>query len=101
MTCWHPRMREGSRAKYLGIVDALEQDIIEGRIYPGTRLPSQRVIAGALAVDLSTVTRAFGEARRRGLICARAGLGTFSQWPASMPACFPAREAVKRGASQE
>lgn len=63
--------------KYLGIVEALEADVRAGRVAPGDRLPSQRAIAEALRVDLTTVTRAFNEARRRGLIDAHAGRGTF------------------------
>ena len=63
--------------KYLGIVEALEADVRAGRVSPGDRLPSQRAIAEALKVDLTTVTRAFGEARRRGLVDAHAGRGSF------------------------
>lgn len=63
--------------KYLGIVEALEADVRSGRIRPGDRLPPQRAIADALDVDLTTVTRAFNEARRRGLVDAQAGRGSF------------------------
>lgn len=74
---WKPRLIEGARAKYLGIVEALESDIRSGRVARGDRLPAQRAIAEALGVDLTTVTRAFNEARRRGLVAAQAGRGTF------------------------
>lgn len=74
---WHPRLLAGARLKYLGIVDALEADIRSGRVARGDRLPPQRAIAEALDVDLTTVTRAFNEARRRGLVDAQAGRGTF------------------------
>lgn len=74
---WKPRLVEGARSKYLGIVDALESDIRSGRVAEGDRLPPQRTIAEALDVDLTTVTRAFNEARRRGLVAAQAGRGTF------------------------
>jgi len=63
--------------KYLGIVEALEADARSGMVAPGERLPAQRAIAEALGVDLTTVTRAFNEARRRGLVQAQAGRGTF------------------------
>jgi DNA-binding transcriptional MocR family regulator len=63
--------------KYLGIVEALEADVRAGKVRPGDRLPPQRAIADALGVDLTTVTRAFNEARRRGLVDAQAGRGTF------------------------
>ncbi|WP_210245294.1 aminotransferase-like domain-containing protein [Martelella alba] len=63
--------------KYLGIVEALEEDVRAGRVAAGERLPAQRAVAEALDVDLTTVTRAFNEARRRGLISAQAGRGTY------------------------
>ena len=74
---WRPRLIESARMKYLGIVEALEADIRSGRVARGERLPPQRAIAEALEVDLTTVTRAFNEARRRGLVEAQAGRGTF------------------------
>lgn len=74
---WRPRQLESARLKYLGIVDALEADIRSGQVGRGERLPPQRAIAEALGVDLTTVTRAFNEARRRGLVEAQAGRGTF------------------------
>ncbi|MGN6124850.1 MAG: PLP-dependent aminotransferase family protein [Sphingomonas oligoaromativorans] len=77
MPSWQPRLVENARMKYLGIVEALEADLRSGRVAQGDRLPSQRAIAEALKVDLTTVTRAFNEARRRGLVDAHAGRGTF------------------------
>jgi DNA-binding transcriptional MocR family regulator len=77
MSLWQPRLVETARMKYLGIVEALEADVWAGRLRPGDRLPSQRAIAEALKVDLTTVTRAFNEARRRGLVDAQTGRGTF------------------------
>lgn len=74
---WKPRLVESARMKYLGIVEALEADIRSGCVARGERLPPQRAIAGELGVDLTTVTRAFNEARRRGLVQAQAGRGTF------------------------
>ena len=74
---WRPRLTESARMKYLGIVEALETDVRSGRVARGERLPAQRAIAEALSVDLTTVTRAFNEARRRGLVEAQAGRGSF------------------------
>ena len=74
---WRPRLDDGAALKYLGIVQALAADIAAGRIARGDRLPPQRAIAEALNVDLTTVTRAFNEARRRGLVEAHPGRGTF------------------------
>ncbi|WP_045835278.1 PLP-dependent aminotransferase family protein [Hyphomicrobium sp. 99] len=77
MSSWEPWLAEGEQLKYRGIVEAIEADLRAGRILPGDRLPPQRMIAEILGVDLTTVTRAFNEARRRGLVEANAGRGTF------------------------
>lgn len=74
---WTPRLTDGAGMKYIRIVEALEADICSGRVARGDRLPAQRTIAEALGVDLTTVTRAFNEARRRGLVSAQVGRGTF------------------------
>lgn len=74
---WNPWVKDNARLKYIGIVDALEEDINNGLVAQGERLPSQRVIAEAVGVDLTTVTRAFNEARRRHLVDASPGRGTF------------------------
>jgi DNA-binding transcriptional MocR family regulator len=77
MAIWQPHLQAEAGKKYLGIVKALEADIYAGRVKPGDRLPSQRAIAETLHVDLTTVTRAFNEAKRRGLVEGNKGSGTF------------------------
>lgn len=74
---WLPTLSEGSGPVYRRIVDALANDIASGRLKRGQQLPTHRALAQALEVDLTTVTRAYGEARRRGLLDARVGQGTF------------------------
>ncbi len=74
---WIPTIAEGSGSVYLRIVDALSADIASGRLARGEQLLTHRALARALGIDLTTVTRAYGEARRRGLIDARVGHGTF------------------------
>jgi DNA-binding transcriptional MocR family regulator len=74
---WLPTLAEGSGPVYGRIVDALSNDIASGRLKRGQQLPTHRALAQALRIDLTTVTRAYGEARRRGLLDARVGQGTF------------------------
>jgi DNA-binding transcriptional MocR family regulator len=74
---WLPTISERSGPLYLRIVEALAADIASGRLSRGQQLPTHRSLAKALNVDLTTVTRAYGEARRRGLLDARVGQGTF------------------------
>lgn len=74
---WLSDVGEGPGPIYLRIADALADARSSGRLQPGDRLPPQRELARLLGVDLTTVTRAFTEARRRNLIDAAAGRGTF------------------------
>jgi len=74
---WVPIIADRTGPLYLQIVDALASDIGRGRLSRGQALPTHRALAKALGVDLTTVTRAYSEARRRGLTEARVGRGTF------------------------
>ena len=74
---WVPTLSEWQGPMFLRIVDALAADIASGRLVRGKRLPTHRALAAALGLDLTTVTRAYGEARRRGLLEARVGQGSF------------------------
>src|SRR5215470_1659022 len=74
---WIPTLSEWHGPLFTRIVDALAADIASGRLVRGQRLPTHRALANALGIDLTTVTRAYGEARRRGLLEAQVGQGTF------------------------
>jgi DNA-binding transcriptional MocR family regulator len=74
---WIPTLSEWSGPVFTRIVDALAADIVSGRLKRGEQMPTHRALASALGLDLTTVTRAYGEARRRGLIEAQVGRGTF------------------------
>lgn len=73
---WTPDIRGRAGPIYKVIADAIAADIAAGVLAPGQRLPTHRALAAALRVDLTTVTRAYGEARRRGLIDGTVGRGT-------------------------
>ncbi|MET0364372.1 MAG: PLP-dependent aminotransferase family protein [Sphingobium sp.] len=77
MQKWLPDLADAIGPKYLAIVDALEQGIRMGTLRPGERLPTQRVLAERLGIDLTTVTRAYGIARDAGLIEGAGKLGSF------------------------
>src|SRR5438128_1561056 len=74
---WTPTISELSGPRYQRIVEAMEADIAAGRLVRGQQLPTQRALAKALGIDLTTVTRAYTEARRRGIMEARVGQGSF------------------------
>jgi GntR family transcriptional regulator len=62
---------------YQQIVDRLKREVSEGRLKPGTSLPSFRQLAEDLLVSVITVKRAYEELEREGIIFRRQGLGTF------------------------
>jgi GntR family transcriptional regulator len=62
---------------YQQIVDGLKREISEGRLVPGSPLPSFRVLAEDLLVSVITVKRAYEELEREGIVYRRQGLGTF------------------------
>jgi DNA-binding transcriptional MocR family regulator len=77
-TAWLRHVRAGDgRPIYLALVEALETAVREGELQPGDQLPSQRAVADQLGVDFTTVTRAYGAARNRGLVEGAVGRGTF------------------------
>lgn len=87
-----PTIADRSGPLYLRIVATLADDIAAGRLHQGQALPTHRTLAAALGVDLTTVTRAYTEARRQGLTEARVGRGTFVKAghpPQSRPAAPP------------
>lgn len=63
--------------RYLQIADRISQAVAAGTLRPGDRLPPQRTLADLLAIDLTTVTRGYAEARQRNLLDAVTGRGSF------------------------
>jgi len=82
---WRPKIADPSRPKYLAVVEALENDIASGALRHGDRLPPQREIAEQLDTTIATITKAFREATRRGIVTARTGSGTFVRIGESQP----------------
>ncbi|MCD7440391.1 PLP-dependent aminotransferase family protein [Streptomyces lincolnensis] len=62
---------------YRRIADRLADDIAEGRLRPGERLPPQRVFARRRGIAGSTAGRVYAELVRRGLVVGEVGRGTF------------------------
>jgi DNA-binding transcriptional MocR family regulator len=67
--------------RYLQIADFIERALSDGRLHAGDRLPSQRQLAAVLKVDLTTVTRAYDEAKRRHLLEGNGARGTYATAP--------------------
>lgn len=66
-----------ARPAYLLIADIIADGINSGEFQPRDRLPPLRDLAVLLAINYTTATRGYAEARRRGLIDSRPGLGSY------------------------
>ncbi|MBM3525608.1 MAG: PLP-dependent aminotransferase family protein, partial [Alphaproteobacteria bacterium] len=77
MTSWTPTLGKARGPRYRAIADRLAADVVEGRLRTGDRLPTHRDLAWKLGVTVGTITRAYAEAERRGLIVGEVGRGTF------------------------
>ena len=80
---WVPMVSKQDGPLYLAIAGVIAADIASGRLRAGTRLPPQRALAEQMGVDFTTISRAYNEARRRGLIEGRVGQGTYVRTQAS------------------
>lgn len=73
---WTPELRPG-QAKYAAIVAEIKRAIASGQLRANEPLPPQRELAFRLGVNLTTVTRAYAEATRLGLVAGEVGRGTY------------------------
>ncbi|HJQ97501.1 MAG TPA: PLP-dependent aminotransferase family protein [Candidatus Polarisedimenticolaceae bacterium] len=88
MGYWDTFKVEGTGPKYVALCDALAEAIRAGRLKPGRRLPSHRLLARKLGLSVGTITHAYEELRRRGLVIGEVGRGSFvtyfAPWPLSV-----------------
>ncbi len=77
MTIWSPALPDSDSPIYVRVADALERDVRTGTLISGSRLPTHRDLARDLGITPVTVTRAYAEAAKRGLVEASTGRGTY------------------------
>src|SRR5437016_6960006 len=75
---------------YRQIIDQVLLAVADGRLRPGTQLPTVRQLAVDLSVNLNTVAKAYREMEIRGIVATQQGTGTF----------VAARKAEKRSAER-
>jgi len=63
--------------KYKSVVIELAEDIRQGKLKPGDRLPTHRQIAHKYGLALGTATRVFAELEMMGMTVGEVGRGTF------------------------
>ncbi len=98
MTTWTPNLEASKGPRYLALANALERDVAAGKLLPGTRLPPHRDLADLLGINVSTVTRGYREARRRGLITGTVGRGTYVSSDAHISSSLVATDRPPSGA---
>lgn len=76
-TNWIPDIKHTVKPVYLTIASRLADDIASGRLKTDDRLPTIRDLSESLGVAIGTVTRAYAEAEKRGLIIGKGRRGTF------------------------
>ena len=74
---WQRRLSVSSQPAYLLIADLIAEDIKSGKLVPKDRLPPLRALSERLKLDYTTVARGYSEAKKRGLIDSRPGMGSF------------------------
>ncbi|HEX6141574.1 MAG TPA: PLP-dependent aminotransferase family protein, partial [Geminicoccaceae bacterium] len=77
MSSWLSRLAQASGPRYRAIAQELVRAIEAGELPPGTRLPTQRDLALRLGISVQTVSQAYAEVERRGLVRGEVGRGTF------------------------
>ena len=79
MTFWQPDPALLKRPAYLTLAEQMGRAIQDGRLESGARLPTHRKLAEDLGLSVQTVSRAYEELIRRGLISGEIGRGSFVQ----------------------
>jgi len=76
---WREAVRtvQGVQSKYKRLVKAIASDIESSALGSGARLPPQREVAADLEISVQTVTNAYKELERQGLILCEVGRGCF------------------------
>lgn len=77
MLIFHLQSRSGL-PPYAQLVEQVRQALLTGILRPGDQLPTVKEVAGALAVNPNTVSKAYRDLEREGLVEGRQGVGTFA-----------------------
>ncbi|MGN6130418.1 MAG: PLP-dependent aminotransferase family protein [Nocardioidaceae bacterium] len=73
--------RGSGHSLHRALAEGLRLLVSDGRIAPGTRLPSERDLTVALGVSRTTVARAYALLRERGYLESRRGSGSVARLP--------------------
>lgn len=77
MTIWPPRHEDLKRPAYRSLAEVVMEAVEAGELRNGDKLPTHRDLAYNLGLSVQTVSRAYEELIRRGVIAGEVGRGTF------------------------
>lgn len=75
--------------RYRALSEAIAALLLDGRLAPGTRLPSERQLAVMLGVSRTTTASAYEDLAAQGLLERRQGAGSFLSLPAASQVSGP------------
>lgn len=81
---------------YRQVIDQVLLAVADGRLAPGTQLPTVRQLAVDLEVNLNTVAKAYREMEIRGIVDTQQGTGTFVAARPSAASAAERRKALER-----
>jgi len=76
MPLWLHINRRGDVPVYLQVIEQIRHAVQVGILHPGDALPTVRDLAKSVAISPNTISKAYGELEKLGLIESRAGAGT-------------------------
>jgi DNA-binding transcriptional MocR family regulator len=97
MTSWLPDIETKSGPRYLAIAQALAEDVDVGRLAPGSKMPTHRDLAFRLGLTVGTISRAYAEAQRLGLLSGEVGRGTYVRNSGNRLGTLDSRDALPDG----
>ncbi len=84
-----PDLSQQPGPRYRALSTAVAGLLLDGRLAPGIRLPSERELAVALRISRSTATAAYEQLARDGLLARRRGSGSYLVLPTGSRVSFP------------
>jgi len=97
MAIWTPDLNGRSGPRYRAIAEAFAEDVASGQLAPGARVPAHRELADRLGVTAGTVSRAYAELQRLGLLDGQIGRGSFVRSNRSPGGHLADADAQRRG----
>ncbi len=62
---------------YIQVVKKLKQDIVNGKLTTGDKIPSTRDFSTEISLNINTVARVYKHLEKEGIVETRRGLGTY------------------------